>query len=303
MWRKAMVAVVVGLAIVGIAVASALRVGARRWRNLTDDLIGELTAGLAAPNGPVAAQRYDPGELDGLPAPVQRYFETVLTPGQPLVVGVTIEHTGTFNMGTDREQWVPFTSSQRVVTQAGGMRPGFVWDARMPMIPVMPRVEVRVHDAYVRGEGTLRAALFGLVPVMEMAATPEVAHGEFLRYLAECAWYPTALLPSQGVRWEAVDDTSARATLVDGATRATLLFHFDEQGLIDWVRAEARGRTVGDTVVNTPWEGRWRAYQPYVGMVVPTEGEVLWLLPEGELPYWRGQVVGVGYEFAPGQAE
>lgn len=35
-------------------------------------------------------------------------------------------------------------------------------------------------------------------------ATPEpggVAHGEFLRWFAGAAWYPTSLLSSQGVRW------------------------------------------------------------------------------------------------------
>lgn len=42
-------------------------------------------------------------------------------------------------------------------------------------------------------------------------ALGEVAQGELMRFFAEAAWYPTALLPSQGVRWQAVDDTSARA--------------------------------------------------------------------------------------------
>ena len=44
-----------------------------------------------------------------------------------------------------------------------------------------------------------------------LGALGEVAQGELMRFFAEAAWYPTALLPSQGVRWQAVDDTSARA--------------------------------------------------------------------------------------------
>ena len=51
------------------------------------------------------------------------------------------------------------------------------------------------------------------------------------------AWYPTALLPSQGVRWAAVDDQSAQATLVDGQLALNLLFRFDEAGLIASVHA------------------------------------------------------------------
>ena len=46
-----------------------------------------------------------------------------------------------------------------------------------------------------------------------LGALGEVAQGELMRFFAEAAWYPTALLPSQGVRWQAVDDTSAAILL------------------------------------------------------------------------------------------
>ncbi len=80
----------------------------------------------------------------------------------------------------------------------------------------MPGLPVRVHDAYVAGEGILHASLLGLFPVVDMRGTSDVAEGELMRFFAEAAWYPTALLPSQGVRWEAVDDNSAYATLTEG---------------------------------------------------------------------------------------
>jgi hypothetical protein len=125
-----------------------------------------------------------------------------------------------------------------------------------------------------------------------------VAQGELMRFFAEAAWYPTALLPSQGVRWDAVDERTARATLVDGAISLMLLFRFDDLGLIESVRAEARGRTVAKTVVMTPWEGRWSDYQVRDGMRVPTAGEVAWLAPEGRKPYWRGTITSLRYEVA-----
>lgn len=33
-------------------------------------------------------------------------------------------------------------------------------------------------------------------------------------------------------------------------------------------------------------------------MRVPMEAEVAWLLPEGPLPYWRGRITKLSYEFA-----
>ncbi len=119
-----------------------------------------------------------------------------------------------------------------------------------------------------------------------------------MRFLAEAAWYPTALLPGQGVRWEALDRRSARATLTDGATTVTMSFRFNDSGVIDTVTAEARGRTVGTKVIPTPWQGRFWNYQERGGMLVPLEGEVAWLLPEGAKPYWRGRITEMEYEFA-----
>jgi hypothetical protein len=240
---------------------------------------------------PVRPNTVDFRELEGLPAPVQRYFRAVLKEGQPMVAGVRVRHTGTFNMGETTDQWKPFTSDQKVVAQ----RPGFDWNGRVAMMPGLP---VRVHDAYVAGEGILHASLLGLFPVVDMRGTGDVAEGELMRFLAEAAWYPTALLPSQGVRWEAVDDRSAYATLIEGEISITMLFTFNEEGLIDTVRAQARGRAVGGEVVPTPWHGRFSNYEERGGMRVPLDGEVAWLLPEGEKPYWRGHITEIVYEFA-----
>jgi hypothetical protein len=163
---------------------------------------------------------------------------------------------------------------------------------------MMPGLPVRVHDAYIAGEGILHAAVLGLVSMVNLRGTGEVAQGELMRFFAEAAWYPTALLPSQGVLWDVVDDHSARATIKDGDLTLTLLFRFNKDGLIETVRAEARGRTIGGKVVPTPWEGRFWNYEARDGMQVPFDGEVAWLLPEGAKPYWRGRITKLSYEFA-----
>jgi hypothetical protein len=278
------------LIVVLVALAAAVAVaafGAYRWAEGTRT----LRARLEVARLPVRPRNVDLREIEGLPAPVQAYFRAALREGQPMVEAVSVTHSGTFNMSETGEQWKPFTSTQRVVTQ----RPGFDWDGR---IAIMPGLPVRVHDAYIAGEGLLHAALFGLVSLVNLHGTPEVAQGELMRFFAEAAWYPTALLPSQGVRWEAMDDTSAKATLKDGEITLTMLFRFNENGLIESVRAEARGRTVGGAVIPTPWEGHWSHYELRDGMRIPLEGEVAWLLPEGPKPYWRGRITDIRYEFA-----
>jgi uncharacterized protein DUF6920 len=250
-----------------------------------------LRARLDSAREPVRPRTVDFRELDGLPAPVQRYFRAVLQDGRPMVSGVRVRHEGAFNMGETENRWKPFTSDQVVVVR----RPGFDWDGRVAMVPGLP---VRVHDAYVAGEGVLHASLLGLVPVVDMRGTGEIAEGELMRFCAEAAWYPTALLPSQGVRWEAAYDRSAYATLTEGDISITMLFTSGKERLIDTVRAESRGRAVGGEIVPTPWRGRFRSYEERGGMRVPLSGEVAWLPPGGERPYWRGHITEIHNEFA-----
>lgn len=267
--------------------AAVFAYGAARWRANTE----ALRARLEAARSQARSQRVDFREIEGLPAPVQRYFRAVLEDGQALIAGVRVQHAGTFNLREEGVQWRPFTSEQWVATR----RPGFVWSGRVAVVPGFP---ARVHDAYVAGEGVLHASLLGLVPVADLHGGGAFAEGELMRYFAEAPWYPTALLPSQGVTWDAVDDHSAQATLADGDLSVTMRFTFDGRGLIGSMQAEARARMVDGEIVPTPWRGRVWNYEKRAGMLVPTDGEVAWLLPEGEKPYWRGHITGLDYAFA-----
>lgn len=276
------------LALIAVLLLGTWLYGAHRRNSETQ----ELRARLDKAREPLRPQTVDFRELEGLPAPVRRYFRAALEEAQPMVAGARVRHEGTFNMGEGAENnWKPFTSDQVVVAR----RPGFDWNGRVAMMPGLP---VRVHDAYVAGEGILHASLLGLVSVVDMRGRGEVAEGELMRFFAEATWYPTALLPSQGVRWEAVDGRSARATLEEGDISLTMLFTFDERGLVETVSAEERGRAVGDKIVPTPWRGRFWNYEERGGMLVPLDGEVAWLPPEVEKPYWRGHITEIAYQFA-----
>lgn len=288
-WLWWSLAAAVVLLVAGVGVANV--VGAARWAQATAALQAALTdAAAQAVHEPAAAARHDPEHIATLPAPVQRYFRAVLRNGQPMVSQVSVTHSGTFNIGQGGDLWRPFRSTQQVTTR----RPGFVWDGTVAALPGVP---VHVHDAYIAGQGILRPALFGLFKLADMRGGGDLARGELMRYLAEAAWYPTALLPSQGVRWTAVDERSALATLADGAVAVSLHFHFGDDGLIERVSAAARGYTQGQLMLAMPWEGIWSDWQWQQGMLVPMRGEVAWLLPQGRKAYWRGTIVNLRHEF------
>ena len=281
------------LCLLAVAAVGLSAYGSNRWTDATRTLTRRLEAArIDEKVRPPSPARFDSRELEGLPAPVQRYFRAVLKDGQPIIAAVTVELVGTFNLSATGEQWKPFISRQRVVTR----RPGFLWDAQ---VAVLPGVPVHVVDGYIAGEGLLHAAVLGLFTVADLHGGGEIARGELMRFFAAMGWYPTALLPSQGVRWDAIDDASANATIVDGPLTLTLLFRFNEAGLITSVRAEARGAMVGKEMVKIPWEGSWSDYQARDGMMVPLTGEAAWLRPEGRKPYFHGTLTSLTYEFSP----
>ncbi len=261
--------------------------GVWRWSEATRALVERLDATSVAGR----TQRYHADEIVDLPAPVRRYFERVLTDGQPMIRAADIALEGTFNMSLEAPQWKSFASEQHVVTN----RPGFIWNAKIMLFPGLP---VRVHDAYVVGEGILRPSILGLFSLGAVQGTGEPARGELMRWLAESVWYPTVLLPGQGVEWQAVDATSAQATLSDGKVRLTMLFRFGEDGLVCGIRVEARGALIGGKTVMMPWEGQFRDYRRRAGMMIPFYGEVAWITPQGERPYFRGSVMQVIYRLA-----
>jgi hypothetical protein len=291
------IAITIAIVLAALVIAAlALRaVGAARWAEQVRTHSRLLESGRAGARSPQpSTARFDAHELEGLPAPVQRYFRAVLTNGQPIIAAATIEMAGTMNLSASAEQWKPFTSSQRVLTRP----PGFLWDARVEMFPGLPAL---VEDSYIAGQGRLMAKLIGWVAVAGAQGSGEIARGELMRYLAEAAWYPTALLPSQGVRWQAVDDVSASATLVDGPVTLTLLFRFNDAGLIASVHAESRGAGMGKDgdMVMLPWDCGLSDYRLQEGMLIPRSGEAAWVRAKGRKAYFRGHVNRLRYEFVP----
>jgi Family of unknown function (DUF6920) len=110
---------------------------------------------LRQPGATSLPTRYDVRELEGLPEPVQRYFRAVLKNGQPVIAAATIDMAGSFNMSQTGEQWKSSTSRQRVTTR----RPGFLWDAKIAMLP---GVNVRVVDSYIAGRIVARGGPGGV---------------------------------------------------------------------------------------------------------------------------------------------
>lgn len=279
-WAKVSLA---GLGLAGTGFGLAFWSGAANWKSETDKLVEKLKQSASTNSERTISFK----TFDSLPAPVGRYFRFALKEGQSLIRTARIRHEGEFNLN---DKWIPFTSTQNFSAHP----PGFIWDADMKMNRLM---NVRVRDGYVAGRGSMTAKVLSLVSVMDARDNPKLDAGALQRYLAEAGWLPTALLPNENLKWTAIDDRKALATLSDSGTTVFLEFSFNETGEITGFFAPERVYEVKGEYKSFPWAGRVWNYQEKNGMMIPTEGEVEWQMPEGNAPYWKGKIVEARYDF------
>lgn len=276
--RSELLGLVTGVSVLATA---AFAVQRRRVSERVRDYMASVQEGA----NPVSAGPYEQRDVEDLPAPVRRYFETVLQEGQQHVSQVRLTQAGQFRLGGTDAAWYPFTAIQIYSVSP----PGYVWDADIELVPL---VSARVLDAYVKGEGLLQASLLGAIPVASAGPDRQMNEAELQRYLSETPWFPTALLPAAGVSWDGIDDRTARATISDGDVTATGVFHFDEAGYLRRLTAD---RYRQDTDATVPWVGRYKTYEDRAGMEIPTEAEVGWETAEGAVPYWRGEITEIEF--------
>lgn len=271
----------VGLLVGTLAVV--LLVGRARFERTTAQFVDHLDATADSR----ADEVFTPDDLDGVPEPVSRYLDAVIEDGRPYVDAVRLDQRGEFRLGGATGAWKPLEATQRFSVDP----PGFVWDADIRFAPF---VSTRVVDRYTDGEGSLRATLLSAVPVASADPGPAMNDAELQRYLAESVWFPTALLPTQGVDWEPIDDRSARATIEDRGNTASLVFHFSDADEVERVSTDRRYRQEDDSFA--PWTGSFHDYRRRDGVHIPMDAEVAWSLPDGDQSYWRASVERIQYE-------
>lgn len=271
------------LIFVAVVVTLILAAGAT-WTSRTAEVVAQINgAGLAPPES-----LYSTPMVLSLPAPVERYLRASLRVGNPLAWNAAIHQEGVFRADSANRYGLPFRAVEHFVVRPAG----FVWDARMRL---GAGVSLFVRDSWAGGEAATIARAAGIVPVANAEGSGLLGEAALQRWLAETAWFPTALLPGQSVTWTAIDDSTARATVTADSLSASLVFHFGADSLVSRVSAPARARLVGTALVPTPWHGDWSDWRWIEGQRIPYEGAASWELPTRTYTYWSGRVTSVSY--------
>jgi TusA-related sulfurtransferase len=212
---------------------------------------------LALPPAPAV---FGEAELEGLPAPVQRYLRAAIAPGTPLATSAWLRMRGHIKVG----RWVPFHARQLLAP-----RYGFEWTARAGGV-------LTGFDRYVDGVGQMCWKLLGLLPVVR-AQGPDVTRSAAGRAGAEAIWLPTTLLPRFGIRWTALDDNHLAASCDVDAVEIQAHYSVDADGRLKsmvfnrWGDPERSG-----SWGQHPFGGEIIASTTFEGLTIPSAGRFGW---------------------------
>jgi hypothetical protein len=223
--------------------------------------------------------------LENLPIPVQRFMAHTGVIGTPWIYTVRAKWSGVFRLGRDRP-WMPMIADQYYTTD----HPSFLWKARFKMagLPLL-----RARDTYKAAHGHMFAKLANIFTVFDVRGK-ELDQGSMARYLNEMVLiFPSALL-GENVAWQDEDDHNARVIFNDGGNQVSARLTFDELGrLLNF--STMRYRENNGSFSLDPWSTPVTSYGQRAGLNLPTRGQAVWNLADGDLPYADLEILEVEY--------
>ena len=161
----------------------------------------------------------------------------------------------------------------------------FEWQARVGPLGV-----ISARDALKNDEGQFDIAVFGVVPIARAEHSPALMRGELMRYMAELAWAPQAILLNPALRWCEVGTTGLAVSAGVGETASEVVLSLDRDGRIAGAFAADRPRAATSPILPTPWRGRFSDFRLHAGLWIPFAGEVAWIIDGQEVVYWQGRI-------------
>ncbi len=197
---------------------------------------------------------------DGLPAPVERYFRTVYGDQIPVIETVVIRGRGRIRpFGI----WLP---ARFVFIHNAGKDYRHYIETTFFGLPFL-----RVNEGYIDGESFFES------PMGTTRNDANTNQGANLALWAEAGWFPALWVTDPRVRWEAVDEHTARLFVPYEDQTENFLVHFDaETDLIESMQA-MRYRESGEGKSKILWTTRNDLDTLFPGTKISAVGSATWL--------------------------
>lgn len=194
---------------------------------------------------------------------------------------VALTQTGRLKRSLATDSWLAFTASQTLAAR----HCAFDWRAKAGPLGL-----VSGRDALEGSEARFDIVALGFIPIVHAKHTPALVRGELMRYLAELAWVPDAILCNTALRWRVDGPATLSVGAGTGDTASEITLSLDQEGRIASAFAPDRPRSATEPLLPTPWRGRFTDYRRHGGMWLPFAGEVAWEIGGREVRYWQCQI-------------
>jgi hypothetical protein len=213
-----------------------------------------------------AENRFTEEMVAELPAPVQRYFLYTIAPGTLLASSVNIKMSGSFRMAQNKP-WMPMQAKQMISANKG-----FIWQ------PVIGSglMQFSGADYYANNFGRTRFYLWGLIPIVN-AYNSNITRSAIGRFAGESFCLPSALLPQQGVSWQAIDENTIQASLKIDGEPVTLTLVIDPEGKLLKLSMPRWGDKTDDgSYTYIPFGAEFHQEQTFDRLTIPTQISAGW---------------------------
>jgi hypothetical protein len=165
------------------------------------------------------------------------------------------------------QRWMPMKARQIIAPPKG-----FVWRAEVGD----GLMRFSGGDHYANGSGRVRFWLCGVIPLVQQEG-PDVSRAAIGRLACETIWMPSSLLPQRGVKWEALDDESARAMMKIGEETISLTLFVEPDGRLREIRTMRWGDQTDDGGYGyISFGGRIHEERAFGGYTIPSKVSVGW---------------------------
>ncbi len=142
--------------------------------------------------------------------------------------------------------------------------------------------------------GRMLIRLLSLIPVVDVSG-PEIDLSALIIFINDMVMWPSAFL-SDYIHWTAINETSAELHVDLHGKQFTAVTQFNEAGEMVNFITEDRYRTVGKGSKQDQWSTPFRLYHEVNGLRIPSQGDAIWHLPEGEFRYIQVSIDQVVYD-------
>jgi len=214
-----------------------------------------------------------------LPKAVYRHFAATLGSQVPKIESAVVWGRARFRLPSTRfGLWMPVRFKAYYIAGQDFCRHMEITWFRLPIL--------RGYDSYLKGEGVLK-----LEGVLNVSETGEKTNqSQNLALWAEAVLMPSVLITDSRIRWEEVDDVTARLAVPFGEQEESLLVRFDPHtGLMTQMSAE---RYRDQEEEKTPWRIECLDWETFHSLKIPRLA-VMWEDESGPWSFWT--VDGVEY--------